>query len=232
MQGEETARVLSEDRPLRRREMLIAAGGVGVGSFWLARALTGGSGGAAQADCVLSKEATEGPYWVANHLTRRNITEGRPGMALRLHLKVLDAATCKPIKGADVELWHADAGGVYSDVQGNTKTFLRGHQITDASGFVTFDTVYPGWYRGRTPHIHIKVHVGTSYVYTGQLFFADTISSRVYRTKRYRSHGQADTSNGADSIYAGAGGSSARLRLTSRGKGKGYRGAITLGVSP
>jgi hypothetical protein len=222
--------VLSHDRPLRRRELLIAAGGVGLGSFWLARALTGGSGSAAQADCVLSKQATEGPYWVANHLRRRDITEGRPGIPLRLHLRVLDASTCKPIKGADVEIWHADAGGVYSDVQGNTKTFLRGHQISNSQGFVTFDTVYPGWFRGRTPHIHIKVHVGSGYVCTGQLFFADTISARVYRTKRYRSHGQADTTNGSDSIYAGAGGSKARLRLSHRGNS--YLGAITLGVSP
>jgi protocatechuate 3,4-dioxygenase beta subunit len=225
--------VLSEDRPLRRREALIAIGGAGLGSFWLARALTGRSGSTvAQADCILSKEATEGPYWVAIHLTRRNITEGRTGMPLRLRLKVLDASTCKPIKGANVELWHADAGGVYSAVQGNTKTFLRGHQVSDANGVVIFDTIYPGWYSGRTPHIHVKVHVGSSYVYTGQLFFADTISSRVYRTKRYRSRGQADTTNGADSIYADAGGGRARLRLSHRGKSNGYLGAISLGVSP
>ena len=123
MRAQETADVLSEDRPLRRREALIAIGGAGLGSFWLARALTGRSGSTvAQADCILSKEATEGPYWVANHLTRRNITEGRTGMPLRLRLKVLDAATCKPIKCANVELWHADAGGVYSAGQGNTNT--------------------------------------------------------------------------------------------------------------
>jgi hypothetical protein len=224
--------VLGPERRLRRREALIAAGGAGLGSFWLARALSGGSGGTAQADCVLSKEATEGPYWVANHLTRRNITDGRTGMPLRLRLKVLDASTCKPIKGANVELWHADAGGVYSGVQGNTKSFLRGHQVSDSSGVVIFDTIYPGWYSGRTPHIHIKVPVGSGYVYTGQLFFADTISSRIYRTRRYRSHGQADTTNGADSIYAGAGGSHARLRLSRRGKDRGYLGAISLGVSP
>jgi hypothetical protein len=222
--------MLNEDRPLRRREALIAAGGVGLGSFWLARALSGGPGATAQADCVLSRQATEGPYWVANHLTRRDITEGRPGAPLRLHLTVLDAATCKPIKGADVELWHADARGVYSDVQGNTKTFLRGHQVSNAAGVVTFDTIYPGWYRGRTPHIHIKVHVGTGYTYTGQLFFKDSLSAAIYRGARYRSHGQADTTNGSDSIYSGAGGARARLKVTRRSSG--YRGAITLGVSP
>jgi protocatechuate 3,4-dioxygenase beta subunit len=228
--------MLSEDRHLRRREALLALGGLGLGSAWLARegvrALTGPAATAEAASCILSKESTEGPYWIANHLTRRNITENRPGMPLRLHLTVLDAVTCKPIKGADVEIWHADAGGTYSGVQGNTKTFLRGHQKSAANGSVTFDTVYPGWYSGRTPHIHIKVHVGTSYVYTGQLFFSDTASAAIYRTARYKSHGQADTTNTEDSIYAGAGGGRARVALSHRKNGKGYLGRLSLGVTP
>jgi protocatechuate 3,4-dioxygenase beta subunit len=177
---------------------------------------------------VLSKELTEGPYWVPNSLTRRNVTDGRPGVPLTLALTVLDASTCKPIKGADVEIWHADAGGVYSGVNGNSRRFLRGHQKSNASGGVVFDTIYPGWYRGRTPHIHVKVHVGGRVVHTGQLFFSDKVSAAVYRTSRYRSRGQADTTNGADNIYASAG--KAQLKLTKRAAGKGYRGSMSLGV--
>src|SRR5205814_2025287 len=120
----------------------------------------------AAVSCVLSSEVTAGPYYVANHLTRRNVTDGRTGVPLRLHLTVVDARTCKPIKGADVEIWHADALGVYSGVNGNTKHFLRGHQKSDARGRVRFDTIYPGWYMGRTPHIHLQVHVGGSVVHT------------------------------------------------------------------
>jgi protocatechuate 3,4-dioxygenase beta subunit len=95
---------------------------------------------------------------------------------------------------------------------------------------VIFDTIYPGWYRGRAPHIHLKVHVGGTVVHTGQLFFADPISDAVYRTAHYKSHGQPDTTDAKDSIYKQAGGSSALLKLTTRAGSSGYLGAMTLGV--
>jgi protocatechuate 3,4-dioxygenase beta subunit len=219
------------DNILRRREALLALGGLTAGALFGARALIDGRTTPAAAACVLSPEVTAGPYYVANHLTRRNITEGRPGLPLLLYLTVLDASSCKPIPSADVEVWHADAAGAYSGVGGASTRFLRGHQRTDAHGRVRFDTIYPGWYRGRTPHIHLKVHVGGRVVHTGQVFFSDTVSDAVYRTSAYRSHGQPDTTNGRDMIYAQAGGSSARLKLARRsGSGKGYRGSIAVGV--
>jgi protocatechuate 3,4-dioxygenase beta subunit len=236
-------------RALRRRDLLVALGGLSAAALWQAAcgsgssesATTQGTGtetatvngqDAAAASCVLSREVTAGPYYVANHLTRRDITDGRPGLPLALHVTVVDATGCKPIKGADVEIWHADAAGVYSGVDGNHKHFLRGHQKSDAKGRVLFDTIYPGWYMGRTPHIHMKVHVGGSVVHTGQLFFADKTSATVYRTDGYRSHGQADTTNGSDGIYAQAGGGRARVRLARRQAGKGLSGRITVGVRP
>jgi protocatechuate 3,4-dioxygenase beta subunit len=193
---------------------------------------------------VLSPEVTEGPYYIANHLTRRDITDGRSGLPLALRITVVDADTCKPIHGADVEIWHADAVGVYSGYSGNvppsgagghatpnnSKRFLRGHQRSDSNGRVLFDTVYPGWYRGRTPHIHLMVHVSGSVVHTGQLFFPDRTSDAVYRTSAYRSHGQPDTTNGGDSIYAAAGASKAKVRLTRRKKHRGLKGRIVVGV--
>jgi len=219
---------MTED--MRRRDALKALGGVGAGvAAWQ---ITGGAwpfATAQAATCVLQPEVTEGPFWVPNHLTRRDITDGRPGIPLWLHLTTVDASTCKPIKGADVEVWHADARGVYSGVNGNTRRFLRGHQRADAHGEVIFRTIYPGWYRGRTPHIHLKVHVGGSVVHTGQVFFRDATSAAVYRTSHYRSRGEADTTNGRDGIYAQAGASKALLRLTRRAGG-GYIAAITLGV--
>lgn len=219
------------DDILRRREALLALGGLTAGALFGARALIDGRTTPAAAACVLSPEVTAGPYYVANHLTRRNITEGRPGLPLFLHVTVLDASSCKPIRSADVEVWHADAAGAYSGVGGASTRFLRGHQRTDAHGRVRFDTIYPGWYRGRTPHIHLKVHVGGRVVHTGQVFFSDAVSDAVYRTSAYRSHGQPDTTNGRDMIYAQAGGSSARLKLTRRsGSGNGYRGSIAVGV--
>jgi protocatechuate 3,4-dioxygenase beta subunit len=239
-------------RPLRRREALIAFAAAAGGALWQAACGSGDSSGVAStatevtADnvCVLSPEVTEGPYWIANHLTRRDITDGRPGLPLALRVTVVDADTCKPIHGADVEIWHADAVGVYSGYIGNvppsgagghatpnnSKRFLRGHQKSDSQGRVRFDTVYPGWYRGRTPHIHMKVHAGGSVVHTGQLFFPDRTSDAVYRTSAYRSHGQPDTTNREDSIYAAAGGSRAKVKLTRRSGDRGYKGRIAVGV--
>jgi protocatechuate 3,4-dioxygenase beta subunit len=239
----------SPGRPLRRREALAGLGALAGaaaleaarGPLSMARAAT-----PVAASCVLSPEVTEGPYWISNHLTRRDITEGRPGIPLILRMTIVDATTCEPIRNADVEVWHADATGVYSGygassppaggggghaTPNNGKRFLRGHQRTNAAGSVRFDTVYPGWYRGRTPHIHLKVHVGGSVVHTGQVFFRDAISDAVYRTSQYRAHGQPDTTNAADSIYAQAGGSRALLALTKRSGATGYRGSITLGVA-
>ena len=156
----------------------------------------------------------------------------------------MHARSCKPISGADVEIWHADAQGVYSGYSGNVppagagghttpnnrKRFLRGDQKSDAAGHVLFETIYPGWYPGRTPHIHMKVHVGGSVVHTGQLFFADKTSNAVYRTSAYRSHGQPDVTNRQDGIYAAAGGSRAKVKLTRRRGHPGFGGRITVGV--
>src|SRR4051794_12138586 len=145
---------------LRRRDALAAAGSLGIGLAgvrWL-----GGDAGIDQANaagtCVLTPEATEGPYWVENDLTRRNVTENRPGLPLALRLLVQNANACTAIAGADVEIWHADAGGAYSGVNGASTHYLRGHQKTNANGVARFDTIYPGWYSGRAPHVHLKVH--------------------------------------------------------------------------
>jgi protocatechuate 3,4-dioxygenase beta subunit len=193
---------------------------------------------ATTATCLLTPEVTEGPYWIDNRLTRRDVRAGKPGLPLLLELTVLNARTCKPIKAADVEIWHADAAGEYSgfDAGGGQKSatrYLRGHQRADAAGLATFLTVFPGWYPGRTPHIHLKVHVGgpgTRVVHTGQIFFDETIAARVYRTGAYASRGQPDTPHASDSIYAQAGGSRAVVKLTKRAAG-GYVGKIVLGVA-
>src|SRR4051794_8293062 len=135
---------------LRRREALAALGGLAGVAFWRGAhsALAADAQADAAAVCFLQPEVTEGPYWIANDLTRRDVTEGKRGTPLALHITALDS-DCKPIKGADIEIWHADASGDYSL---GSKRFLRGHQRSDSRGQVLFDTIYPGWYRGRTPH--------------------------------------------------------------------------------
>ena len=150
---------------------------------------------------------------------------------LTLETTVVDVSTCKPIKGAAVDIWHCDAGGTYSGfAQEGTegRTFLRGIQRTDRNGLATFKTVYPGWYSGRTVHVHVRVYIGGSVVHTGQLFFPESLTDAVYRRAPYNRRPSRDTRNATDSIYRN-GGSRSMLRLTKSGSG--YVARITMGVS-
>ena len=218
------------EKRITRRGSLATLGGLAAGAFgWQAGEAGAGPAGVASGavSCVLTPEMTEGPYYVANEAVRRNITEGRPGTPLHLRLDVVNASTCRPIKNAAVDVWHADALGVYSGVQGNTGTFMRGIQRTDANGLALFDTVYPGWYQGRTVHIHVKVHVGGTVVHTGQLFFPDPLTDKVYTVSPYDTRGERDVRNASDAIYRNGG---SRSMLTLAKSGSGYVARITMGV--
>jgi protocatechuate 3,4-dioxygenase beta subunit len=178
--------------------------------------------------CVLAPEQTEGPYYVDDAAVRRNVTEGRPGAALTLRLTVVNASSCKPIKGAAVEIWHCDAGGIYSATGAEAdERFLRGIQRTDAKGLALFKTLYPGWYQGRTVHIHTMVHIGGNVVHTGQLYFPDSVTDTVYRRIPYNQRPNRTTRNVADSIYRN-GGRRSTLKLARNGTA--YVGSITMGV--
>jgi protocatechuate 3,4-dioxygenase beta subunit len=217
---------------LTRRDAIKSAGGVGLAAVFGTSALQFlGEDAEAATTCLLTPEVTEGPYWVENRLTRRNITEGKSGMPLVIGFTVLNAKTCRPIRNADVEIWHCDAVGNYSAVDGATTRFLRGHQKSNAGGKAEFLTIFPGWYRGRTPHIHMKVYVGGETVHTGQVFFNERITTAVYKQAPYANRGRYDTPHARDSIYRQAGGSTAELKLTKRTGGlKGYLGTIAVGV--
>jgi protocatechuate 3,4-dioxygenase beta subunit len=229
----------------RRRALLrlggVAATALGAGA-WGAKefletedAEAAGTGPAAVASglvsCVLAPEMTEGPYYVEGDKVRRNITEGKPGVPLTLRLTVVDVSTCKPIKGAAVDIWHCDAGGVYSGTAAQSTenlTFLRGIQRTDRNGLAIFKSIYPGWYPGRTVHIHLKVYLGGNTVHTGQLFFPDTLTDVVYRRSPYNQRPNRDPRNASDSIFRN-GGRRSLLKLAKSGSG--YVGRITMGVS-
>lgn len=232
----EPADALSRRRALTKLGGLaaVALGGSALGAHELVAADdadAAGTGPAAVASglvsCVLAPEQTEGPYYVDDAAVRRNVTEGRPGVALTLRLTVVNVANCKPIKGAAVEIWHCDAGGDYSGVQGDTGMFLRGVQRTDAKGVAIFRTIYPGWYPGRTVHVHTMVHLGGNVVHTGQLYFPDAVTDVVYRRSPYDQRPNRSTRNAADSIYRN-GGKRSTLRLVRNGAA--YTGSITMGV--
>ena len=229
-----------ESSSVSRRGAIVKLGGLaatvlGAGA-WGARELVddadaAGSGPAAVASglvsCVLAPEQSEGPYYLEDHRVRRAITEGKPGTPLTLRLTVVDVSTCKPIRGAAVDIWHCDAGGVYSGTAAPSTRFLRGVQRTDAKGLALFKTIYPGWYPGRTVHVHVMVHVGGNVVHTGQLYFPDSLTDRVYRSRPYSRRPRRTTRNAADSIYRNGG---RRSTLTLRKSGSGYVGSISMGV--
>jgi protocatechuate 3,4-dioxygenase beta subunit len=136
--------------------------------------------------CLLVPEVTEGPYYFDPALLRADITEGKDGLPLLLRMQVVDTA-CNPFEGARVDIWHCDAAGTYSGYANQTggadtrgETFLRGTLFADANGIVEFNTIYPGWYVGRTTHIHFKIFLDETNVLTGQIFFPEELNETVY----------------------------------------------------
>ncbi|MFJ1731813.1 intradiol ring-cleavage dioxygenase [Streptomyces sp. NPDC088254] len=246
----------SESRtPVARRTVLVAGGAtaaaLAVGGAASAGALNGTrQDTAAAAVCTLTREMTEGPYYLDGQYVRADISEGKPGVPLKLTLTVVDDDTCAPLRGALVELWHADALGEYSGFVGknghsepDNGTFLRGGVLTNSAGVAVITSVYPGWYVGRCIHIHVKVHTGVTLtsdghftggreIHTGQLFFSETVTTRVAAISPYSTNRVTRTTLARDSIYDGGGAASGLLTLSALGSSPsaGYAGALTLGV--
>ena len=217
------------ERPLTRRDSLIRLGGFAVTALGV-RGLDAPAADATAVSCILTPEQTEGPYYIAGEKLRRNITDGHPGAPLVLRTFVVDATTCRPIRSAAVDIWHADAAGVYSGfgTGASNRTFMRGIQRSNAKGLAQFRTVYPGWYQGRTVHIHVKVHVSGNAVHTGQLYFPDSMTDAVYRRAPYSSRPNREVRNGSDSIYL-SGGKRSTLSVKKNSAGV-YVATITMGV--
>jgi protocatechuate 3,4-dioxygenase beta subunit len=176
--------------------------------------------------CTLTPELTEGPYYFDADSIRSDIREDRDGVRLRLAIRVRDADGCNPLPNAVVDIWHCDAGGVYSGFDaGEGERFLRGAQVTNADGIARFTTIYPGFYQGRTVHIHAKVHLDRTTVLTTQLFFDDDVTDAVYARAPYSERPGPDQRNDTDGIFA------EELVLGTREDGDGYLGVISFDVS-
>jgi protocatechuate 3,4-dioxygenase beta subunit len=240
---------------LSRREALRLLSGTTLtllGSRWASAAIPTPSL-ATPAFSILTPEVTEGPYYIDLERMRRDITEGKPGVPLRMRVRVLHLTTGAPIPSAAVDVWHCDAQGVYSGFSGhlppprgqddrafedmeffeemdelsrpdsgnrpppsgppggpgfgpgfghgpthkpdNKETFLRGVQLTDENGLAEIDTIFPGWYQGRTTHIHLRIHDGGLVAdgrykgghisHTGQIFFPEETTTHIYRLPAY-----------------------------------------------
>jgi protocatechuate 3,4-dioxygenase beta subunit len=230
-----------DDKPigriLSRREVIALLGGAGavlLGGCTLEQFLSGVTTTATTTtpsgttavlpSCVVRPELTEGPYFVDVDLNRSDIrVEPSDGsikdgalLLLKFHVSDVSANTCAPLAGAQVDIWHCDAQGVYSGVTDRTfdttdQKWLRGYQITDSLGYAEFITIYPGWYSGRAVHIHFKIRTDPDsdqgYEFTSQLFFDEALTASVYSQPPYASKGTTpDTPNASDGIFQGSNG--------------------------
>ncbi len=159
--------------------------------------------------CELFCEMTLGPCFGESPV-RRDISEGYPGVPMRLALRLVDADGCTPVEGAEVDVWHCSMIGLYSgddvidfcttgDADARSHRFFRGTQTSDADGRVIFDTCFPGWYPGRAVHVHFRVRRGGEQFVVSQVFFPSDLVEEIFGTvEGYVEAGQPDTPNERD----------------------------------
>jgi protocatechuate 3,4-dioxygenase beta subunit len=221
-------------RLLSRREMILLLGGASASALLAActptqvaqiveatietTAESTSASSAALPSCVVRPALTEGPYFVDVDLNRSHIrvepSDGsmKEGLPLQLRFRVSNVAenACSPLAGAQVDIWHCDADGAYSGVSDpgfdtSEQKWLRGYQITDELGLAEFMSIYPGWYSGRTTHIHFKIRTDpesdNGYEFTSQLFFDENITDIVHAEAPYANKGYRDTLNTDDNIF-------------------------------
>jgi protocatechuate 3,4-dioxygenase beta subunit len=185
---------------------------------------------------------TEGPFFVDNRLNRSDIRSDAAGgvvkagvpLQLAFHVSQLAGSTCAPLAGAQVDVWHCDALGAYSDTRdgrGNTEgqTFLRGYQVTDDAGLARFTTIYPGWYQGRAVHVHFKVRTQAAMEFTSQIYFDDAVTDRIATQAPYAGRpGARRVRNDDDGPFRGGG---RQLLLPVTPRGDGYAGTFALALT-
>ncbi len=195
--------------------------------------------------CIVTPKQTEGPFFIDERLKRSDIrvdpSDGnvKSGVPLRLTLRVsaVGGAGCKPFSGAIVDLWQCDAVGVYSAVNDSgsrsseARNFLRGYQVTETDGSAQFTTIYPGWYPGRTVHIHFKVRVsansGRGQELTSQLYFDDALTDRIHAQSPYAGKGRRTVRNERDGLFRNGG---RQLMLSPVQSSEGYAATFDIGL--
>lgn len=198
---------------------------------------------AAPTSCVLIPRETEGPFPLFGTIVgnsayyRADVTEGKPGVPLRLTLKIVNvSANCAPLPGLDVYIWHTDKDGAYSGYANQNgastigQTFCRGIQTTNANGEASFTTIYPGWYAGRITHVHFRVYLNTTASVTSQLAFPSDVTTAVYASALYtRGQNTSVTSLAADGIFSD--GATYQLATTGGSVAGGYDASLVVGIA-
>ncbi len=180
---------------------------------------TGSGGGGNTTGCNVAPTETAGPFptKVPSSYVRSNIVDGRAGVPFTVNITIKNnnATNCAALAGAIVDIWHCDKDGNYSEYGGTGMQstdytavhFLRGRQTTDANGLVTFTSIFPGWYTGRSTHIHVHVYnaSGSSLKIT-QIAFPEGSSSAVTvvntTASGYTKGMSGYTANAADNVFS------------------------------
>jgi protocatechuate 3,4-dioxygenase beta subunit len=166
--------------------------------------------------CRLYPSQTLGPCYAEEPMMRQDISDKLDGLPTRVSFLVVEADGCTPIPNATVDIWHSGSQGIYSAYATGTTCnpgtddvmsdmFCRGVQAVDETGRCNFSTVFPGWYRGRTLHIHFTVRVGGRETVTSQLYFEDDLVDDILAQGYYKARGMRDTTNQADRIFLSGG---------------------------
>jgi protocatechuate 3,4-dioxygenase beta subunit len=197
--------------------------------------------------CTLTAEQEEGPFYVAVDDVRDDIVLGQAGLPVELTLTIISSLTCKPLKHAAVDIWQCNAHGVYSDISSEStlgQTYLRGVQFTNKHGQVTFKTLFPGHYAGRTTHVHARIHIssadsrgkltGGHIAHTGQMFPPDAVNAEVYKLAPYDTETVALVTHSQDRVWSQQHGSEGLLEVTKLGHrlSEGLAAGVTMAVDP
>lgn len=178
-----------------------------------------GSGGTSTGSCTETPTETEGPFptKAPSSYVRTNIKDDRTGIPFTINITITNKnASCAALSGVIVDIWHCDKDGYYSEYGGTTMQtvdftsvhFLRGRQITDANGLVSFTSIFPGWYQSRATHIHVHIYnaAGTSLKVT-QIAFPEGSNSAVVAVNASTANGYTKgmsgyTYNASDNVFS------------------------------